>query len=333
MVSHKRGPWSPGEDSCLLQLVHTQGAHNWVRISVLIGSRSPKQCRERFHQNLKPTLSHDPITPEEGILIERLVNEMGKRWAEIARRLDGRSDNAVKNWWNGGMNRRRRLVHRRGDPNRMGRQFQERAEPLSFARAAASHEMGPARMTLLASGRAQFETPLPSPSALSDISRADSTDGVPSLMSDCASTHSTSPQFPQSPHIDLPPLLHNRAVDRRPSLPMMHLGPSNGYIPESEMQKQQPLSPMNARPEYTRPILQPTAVYDASFRRPSLPSVIQVDDHHYMRYQAVAPLPSPTLQLPSFQSLASPAFIPDLSRPFDHAERKDRRMNVSNLLD
>ena len=41
-------------------------------------------------------------------MIEQLVQEMGKRWAEIARRLGNRSDNAVKNWWNGSMNRRKR---------------------------------------------------------------------------------------------------------------------------------------------------------------------------------------------------------------------------------
>jgi hypothetical protein len=47
-------------------------------------------------------------------MIEQMVNEMGKRWAEIARRLRNRSDNAVKNWWNGSMNRRKRNVIQHG---------------------------------------------------------------------------------------------------------------------------------------------------------------------------------------------------------------------------
>ena len=76
--------------------------------------RSAKQCRERYHQNLKSTLNHDPISLQEGELIESLVNEIGKRWAEIARRLGNRSDNAVKNWWNGSMNRRKRNVMHHG---------------------------------------------------------------------------------------------------------------------------------------------------------------------------------------------------------------------------
>ncbi|ETI22701.1 hypothetical protein G647_06777 [Cladophialophora carrionii CBS 160.54] len=106
--SSRRGPWLPEEDATLLHLVRTQGPNNWVRISQHMQHRSPKQCRERYHQNLKPSLNHEPISAQEGELIEQLVQDMGKRWAEIARRLGNRSDNAVKNWWNGSMNRRKR---------------------------------------------------------------------------------------------------------------------------------------------------------------------------------------------------------------------------------
>ncbi|ODQ78991.1 hypothetical protein BABINDRAFT_162070 [Babjeviella inositovora NRRL Y-12698] len=106
--ANRRGPWDPMEDKRLMELINVFGPTNWVRISQSLGSRTPKQCRERFHQNLKPLLNKTPITPEEGAYIEELVEKYGKKWAEIARHLNGRSDNAVKNWWNGGANRRRR---------------------------------------------------------------------------------------------------------------------------------------------------------------------------------------------------------------------------------
>ena len=202
----KRGPWSQQEDRSLLELVQSQGAHNWVRISQFIRTRSPKQCRERYHQNLKPSLCHDPISPEEGEIIERLVSEMGKRWAEIARRLPGRSDNAVKNWWNGGMNRRRRIVVRREGSVRGGADFDENVEPLSFARPAPvppPHSAG--RQILIPTSRRRIEPPLISP-VHSEVSVPDSLGEAPSLVSDSSSHFSiSSPNAVAHPHRYLPP--------------------------------------------------------------------------------------------------------------------------------
>ncbi|KAK5700707.1 hypothetical protein LTR97_005224 [Elasticomyces elasticus] len=239
MPQHKRGPWSQTEDSYLVHLVGLHGAANWVRISSALQTRSPKQCRERFHQNLKPNLNHDPISPEEGVLIEQMVGEMGKRWAEIARRLRGRSDNAVKNWWNGGMNRRRRSNHSRR-PDADARQSAQMAAPempphpthhhtlpSSYGQSGPGNQYYgqpmyqhsvPQHINMPPHGHmyrqsSLIESPLPSPSAFSQLS-AD----APSLVSDASYASSSAGRSPHngpSP-IELPPLASSHS-DRRHS--------------------------------------------------------------------------------------------------------------------
>lgn len=202
-------------------LVQSQGPNNWVRISQQMRSRSPKQCRERYHQNLKPSLNHDPINPEEGVMIDRMVKEMGKRWAEIARRLGHRSDNAVKNWWNGSMNRRRRL-HLQPSEHSTRPRYTGPQEPLPYARPA------PQQVTSLniPSQRCHIEAPLISPSVSEASSHDSMVETAPSLIADTAS-NTTSPNA-HSPALEfhLPPLVDHRIEDRRPSLPTLHIGGS-----------------------------------------------------------------------------------------------------------
>lgn len=264
MPQHKRGPWSATEDQYLLHLVNLHGAHNWVRISSTIGTRSPKQCRERFHQNLKPNLNHDPITPEEGVLIEQMVAEMGKRWAEIARRLRGRSDNAVKNWWNGGMNRRRRSNnHRRQEVSvrqpvqqqtvptlqhpqmpagfqapQMPQQMQQQMPQQFFQQPMYQQQpqmqfpqhMLPSNVQAMRH-HSLAETPLPSPSTYSQMSA----EGAPSMMSDRSSISGRSPHHNGSP-IELPPLSGNRNDRRHSAAQQLSLGTPNVFASEADFQ-------------------------------------------------------------------------------------------------
>ena len=225
-----------------MRLVHEQGALNWVGISNTLGTRSPKQCRERYHQNLKPTLNRGPITAEEGALVEKLVRQYGKKWAEIARHLDGRSDNAVKNWWNGSQNRRRRMERRKAyldERSETHSQYAPMDMDVPQTRPAAQ-EMRPLPAPLVLSPNLhdhhyRFDTPLPSPPGVPS-----DPEPVPSLTPDCRSRYSPySPVSYATPHesLELPSIKNSSDSSRLASPPSsqwpweLRLPPINTILP------------------------------------------------------------------------------------------------------
>jgi len=105
-------PWSEEEDQLLSQLVDQHGT-SWAHIARLLPvPRTGKQCRERWNNQLAPQVCKKPWTKEEDEAIIAAQAEVGNKWTEVARRLDGRSENAVKNRWHSNLCRRLRTTEK-----------------------------------------------------------------------------------------------------------------------------------------------------------------------------------------------------------------------------
>ncbi|KAL3741213.1 transcription factor WER [Eucalyptus grandis] len=97
----KKGAWSAEEDQKLTAYIKRHGIWNWSRMAEPAGlRRSGKSCRLRWMNYLRPNLRHGNFTKEEVETIIKLHEFLGNKWSAIASKLDGRTDNEVKNYWN-----------------------------------------------------------------------------------------------------------------------------------------------------------------------------------------------------------------------------------------
>ncbi|KAL4444739.1 hypothetical protein ABPG74_015947 [Tetrahymena malaccensis] len=118
-------PWTKEENEILPTIVNQvqeKGKKDWVEVSTRLFYetnqkiyRTPKQCREHFNNYHDPDIKKYNLskevflskqiikinrgswTQEEDLELLKLAKELGKKWSIIAKKLKGRTENAVKN--------------------------------------------------------------------------------------------------------------------------------------------------------------------------------------------------------------------------------------------
>jgi len=108
--------WEKYEDEAVEQLVKKHGIKKWSLIAekldteYKIKGRNGKQCRERWHNHLNPFVKKLPLSDGEEKLIFEKHREYGNKWAEIAKYLNGRTDNVIKNYFYATLRRQFRKI-------------------------------------------------------------------------------------------------------------------------------------------------------------------------------------------------------------------------------
>ena len=86
------------EDEKLIKLVKRQGKYvNWKNVSIEMETRTPRQCRERYQNYLSPEINNSPWTEAEDKQISQLVKTFGSKWNLIAKSINGRTGNSIRN--------------------------------------------------------------------------------------------------------------------------------------------------------------------------------------------------------------------------------------------
>ena len=102
----KKVRFSSDQDKIIKELAEQDPPLKWKDIAEKIPGKTSKQCRERYQHFLAPNLSRSPWTISDDAYLLQMFHQYGSDWATIAKFFPGRTNNDVKNRFNGHLKHR-----------------------------------------------------------------------------------------------------------------------------------------------------------------------------------------------------------------------------------
>ncbi|KAJ6234465.1 myb protein [Anaeramoeba flamelloides] len=104
-IKSVKGAWCEIEDEYLLNAIKNLGLDDWNYVGLLVPGRTSKQCRERWKNQLNPSISQKKFSKKERELLIEKQLEFGNRWTFLSQFFEGRTGNQLKNYWHSNIKR------------------------------------------------------------------------------------------------------------------------------------------------------------------------------------------------------------------------------------
>ena len=98
-VSKKKAEFTEEEDIKLMKLVNLIGKNNWFVIGQMMGTKTGRQCKDRWMHHLNPKGILNTWTLEEDCQLIQLYAQYGPKWQKISQHITGRTCNSIRNRW------------------------------------------------------------------------------------------------------------------------------------------------------------------------------------------------------------------------------------------
>jgi hypothetical protein len=95
-ISKGKNKFTFEEDQIIRWFVEMYG-RDFTNIQIYLPNRTARQCRERWKNYLDPSIKQERFSSEENLLLVEKYFEKKRKWSEIAKYFNGRTDVKLKN--------------------------------------------------------------------------------------------------------------------------------------------------------------------------------------------------------------------------------------------